>query len=82
MQASLLCSFQKVGSMQERKKQAWSKARTTRPVEDTLNGVNGLGCLTTAIFEQSPGSAEVSRTFQAHRGDGQGKRRRQGAAHT
>lgn len=70
MQASLLCGLSEGG-----------------PVEDTLNGVNGLGCLTTVIFEQSPGgggeagSAEVSRTFQAHRGDGQGKRRRQGAAH-
>lgn len=77
-----------MGSTQERKKQAWSKARAARPVEDTLNGVNGLGCLTTVIFGQSlggggeAGSADVSRTFQAHRGDGQGKQRRQGAAHT
>lgn len=41
----------------------------------TLNG-GRLGCLTTVIFGQSPGdgeeagSADVSRTFQAHR-DGQ-----------
>lgn len=68
--------FEKVGSTQKRK-QAWSKARATRPVEDsTLNGVGGLGCLTTVIFGQSPGdgeeagSTDVSRTFQAHR-DGQ-----------
>lgn len=81
--------FQKAGSTQERKKQAWSKARATGPVEDsTLNGVGGLGCLTTVISGQSPGggeeagSADVSRMFQAHKGDGQGTQRRQGAAHT